>query len=823
MYAVVYCGLIAAATFFLGSMATLRFSAKVPTLPNSAFGVLLSAAMVGAALSAGEPSGSPVADVVWRVSFAAVCVCATRLVSRHVLMVVAIMALAAMVVRPSSLLALSLAAAGVGLVSCLYRPGRDRRESGGRASTEAQRRSAAPMYRQQSRSPIVALAAAGLVANALLRLPTGLPQRVPSAIAAAGVIVLAMAALGRCGRPLRRWILIGAGVFTVAAAISATATALQANSARREAQAGLTAARGALDAAKIADANGAAKQFHQAADALRSAQNTLDSSAAIIGRFLPIVGPNVRSAQALAINGAEVASSAADAVATVDFNQMRTPDARIDVQRLANLRQPVNRVQRSVDRALDAITGAQGTWIVPKLATQALSFQRQLEDAKQSTGNAKQLLDALPELLGLHGPRRYLLVVPSPAEARGSGGLIGNYGEITAVNGTVSLSHFGRTYELNDNGVPASQRVLKARADYIRRYSPFDVGRLWQNVTMSPDFASSAEAMASLYPQSGGSTIDGVISADPFALAALLRITGPVSVDGWPEPITADNAARVLLYDFYAQLSPDRNVERIDLQQQVAQLTWSRLFTGPIPSPQTLGSSLGAVAKARHLQLWATRPEEQRFLRHLGADGSMGPLADDGFAAVTNNAGANKIDWYLHRTVSYDASVDLDTGAIESVATVEMTNEAPSSGVADYLIANTAVPPAPPGTSVQYLSLYSPLELQAVSLDGKPFAIHADRELGRNVYSGWVRIAPGATATVVATFARTGKVNIGTYSVELGCQPLVNDDSADVRVRIKNPTTRDRISVNNLAGPAGDLVAQEPLTCGRVYSLARQP
>ena len=823
MYAVVYCGLIAAATFFLGSIATLRFPATMQTLRNSAFSALLGAAVVGAVFSAGEPSGSPLADVVWRASVAVVCVCAARVASRHVLMVVAVMALVAVVVRPSSLLAVSLAAASVGLIGCLYRPDGDLREPGGRASTKAKRRSTALMSRSESQSPLMASAAAGLFANALLRLPTGLPQRVPSVIAAAGVTVLAMAALGQCGRPMRRWILVGAGVVTVVAAISAAATALQANSARRHAQAGLTAARGALDAAKNADAASAAEQFRRAADTLRTAQNTLDSPLAIVGRFLPIVGPNVRSARALANNGAEVASSAADAVGTVDFSQMRTPDARIDVQRLADLRQPVRRVQRSVDRALDAIAGAQGPWIVPKLATQASSFQRQLIEAKQSAGNAKQLLDALPELLGLHGPRRYLLVVPSPAEARGSGGLIGNYGEITAVNGTVSLSHFGRTYELNDNGVPAAQRVLKARADYIRRYSPFDVGHLWQNVTMSPDFASSAEAMASLYPQSGGSAIDGVISADPFALAALLRITGPVAVDGWPEPITADNAARILLYDFYAQLSPDRNVERIDLQQQVAQLTWSRLFTGPIPSPQTLGSSLGAVAKARHLQLWAVRPEEQRFFRHLGADGAMAPLADDGFAAVTNNAGANKIDWYLHRTVSYDAIVDLATGAVNSVATLEMTNGAPPTGVADYLIANTAVPPAPPGTSVQYLSLYSPLELQAVSLDGKPFAVRADRELGRNVYSGWVRIAPGATATVVATFARTGNGHTGAYSVELGCQALVNDDAAKIRVRVRNATTHDRISVEHLTERSGNLVAQEPLTCGRVYSLARQP
>jgi len=66
---------------------------------------------------------------------------------------------------------------------------------------------------------------------------------------------------------------------------------------------------------------------------------------------------------------------------------------------------------------------------------------------------------------------------------------------------------------------------------------------------MSPQFPSAAEVMASLYPQSGGSEVDGVFAVDADVLAALLEFTGPVQVAGRAEPITAENARQFMLLD----------------------------------------------------------------------------------------------------------------------------------------------------------------------------------------------------------------------------------------------------------------------------------
>ena len=49
-----------------------------------------------------------------------------------------------------------------------------------------------------------------------------------------------------------------------------------------------------------------------------------------------------------------------------------------------------------------------------------------------------------------------------------------------------------------------------------------------------------------------------MVTIDPYGVAGLLELTGPVTVPDWPEPLTADNAAQVLLFEQYDQLTDDQ-------------------------------------------------------------------------------------------------------------------------------------------------------------------------------------------------------------------------------------------------------------------------
>ena len=70
-------------------------------------------------------------------------------------------------------------------------------------------------------------------------------------------------------------------------------------------------------------------------------------------------------------------------------------------------------------------------------------------------------------MLGADGPRTYLLAVQQPAEARGTGGLLGAYAVLRAEQGVVSVVEVGNRGRLEPRVVAEPARALDPA--YARR------------------------------------------------------------------------------------------------------------------------------------------------------------------------------------------------------------------------------------------------------------------------------------------------------------------------------------------------------------------
>ena len=118
------------------------------------------------------------------------------------------------------------------------------------------------------------------------------------------------------------------------------------------------------------------------------------------------------------------------------------------------------------------------------------------------------------------------------------------------------------------------------------------------------------------------------------------------------------------------------------------------LTTGTLPPPSVLAATLGPSVAGGHLRLWSPEAEAQALFERIGADGTLEapPDGSDFVQVLTQNASESKIDWYLRRALTYEPTVDLDTGAIEATATVTLTNTAPTSGVSTYIIGEECGP-----------------------------------------------------------------------------------------------------------------------------------
>ena len=68
----------------------------------------------------------------------------------------------------------------------------------------------------------------------------------------------------------------------------------------------------------------------------------------------------------------------------------------------------------------------------------------ELEDAQPSARTAAAAVRELPEFLGADGPVNWLVAITTPAEARGLGGLLGNWALVEADDGRITILQTGR-------------------------------------------------------------------------------------------------------------------------------------------------------------------------------------------------------------------------------------------------------------------------------------------------------------------------------------------------------------------------------------------
>ena len=364
----------------------------------------------------------------------------------------------------------------------------------------------------------------------------------------------------------------------------------------------------------------------------------------------------------------------------------------------------------------------------------------------------------LPAILGGSGTRNYFVVFMTPSEARGYDGLVGSFGILTAQDGRVQLTTSGSIADIQDH-LPKGGATLSDLSEFLARYGGFHPGLFPQDASYSPDLPTVSKVLGQIYEQSGGGPIDGVLALDPIGLAALLHFTGPVQVTGLPFPLTQQNAAKVLLTEQYTTFdtgATNQDIVRHDFLQGALHSAFDVLVSGSLPAPDKLGAALGPVAAQGHLSFWSFHRAEQPFLGQLGVDGAFPtPGRGDLLAVTTQNSGNNKIDAFLHTSISDVVTYDPSDGAVQSTLHVHLRNVAPRSGLPPIVIDSPADPGLPVGTNRTWLTIYSPLAMTRVSVGGHRTSVSTQPELGVRAYSLYVDVPANGNVMVSASLSGT--------------------------------------------------------------------
>ncbi len=598
---------------------------------------------------------------------------------------------------------------------------------------------------------------AAVVANVLIRSELGGFLGLSALVGVATCAALFVLGLQRRPSRVRRrgWTAAAAvGVVGLAAVVVTGAATVVA---RSDVLLSSRTARQGIEALDEGDYEAAAELLGRAADGFGRADVRFGGALASSGRLVPVLSQNLRAAADLSAAAADSLAEASRALRDVAGQDRAVVGGTVDLDAIVAVEEPLLRVREAIAAMRAATREVRSPWLIAPVQDELADLEAEFDEKEPRLDDAIDAVRLAPAMLGVDGPRRYLILFTSPSEARGLGGFIGNYAEVVVDDGTFTVTELARRSELERYVRRNGASCGTCPEELLGRYGRFGfttgpdggVGdRVWSNLTMPAHFPYVAEAAADLYPQSGGSPVDGVIVMDPYVIAALMQYTGPIDVPELGVTVEPDDAAWFILHDQYALATDDRgaidNPNRVDALESLGQSVVTGLLAGRLPPPEELAGVLAPLVDERRLLMWTAPAAERDLLARTGLLGALPETGDSGgFSVSVTNAGASKIDVFLRRTV--DVSVEpAPDGGRRLVAEVTLTNTAPASGLPEYLIGNSVG--LPDGSSRLFVTFYGPPRLVAATLDGEATGLEPSREAGWAAFGDFVDLRSGESA-----------------------------------------------------------------------------
>lgn len=214
-------------------------------------------------------------------------------------------------------------------------------------------------------------------------------------------------------------------------------------------------------------------------------------------------------------------------------------------------------------------------------------FQEAMVQVNELSGPAMATLKQLPDMLGINGPKNYLVLFANNAEVRSGIGNPGSMVLITVDNGNIKITDQAGSQNFPEGAGfkldPETEDLYGAK-----------VGNQIQDITYTPYFDETAKLAKQFWGLiRPGSKIDGVAMLDPVALSYLLTATGPVPVaDG--VTLTSDNAVKELLNEIYIRYENDEDIN----QQAAQQKAFFNAATAAVFSAVTHTDNMTGVFKA---------------------------------------------------------------------------------------------------------------------------------------------------------------------------------------------------------------------------------
>jgi len=357
-----------------------------------------------------------------------------------------------------------------------------------------------------------------------------------------------------------------------------------------------------------------------------------------------------------------------------------------------------------------------------------------IDEASLLVKDAKPLLEALPEMMGVTNPKYYFVLFQNDGELRPTGGFMTAYGILKIDKGKVTPVLSEDIYSLD---TAWGKKI--AAPEVIKKYHKNVPYYYIRDMNISPDFAESIKPVMDIYGNQipGAMKVDGVIAVDTQLLASLLKVLGTIGVPEWGN-FSAETDKRCDCPQVVYRLEElaDKPVSEVRTSRKavIGPLMHS-ILANAFNSPKDKIGALFNVGltgiREKHVLSYMFDEKAQSAIEAFNMGGKVKDYDGDYQLLVDTNFAGAKSNLFIKQKIDEKIEVSSE-GEVTKTLTIIYNNPFPASDcglLSGGLCLN--------GLYRDWFRLYVPKGSTLIEMTGSEVAPETKEELGKTVFEGF--------------------------------------------------------------------------------------
>jgi len=363
--------------------------------------------------------------------------------------------------------------------------------------------------------------------------------------------------------------------------------------------------------------------------------------------------------------GAVIGQSLGEAVEReidFSFSKFSTEEKREILQLIYESGPELNGIKASLDLAYLNLREVRSNFLLLPLRVKINKLKIQLGQARELMSQSIPMSQILPALFGYPEKAGFLVMLQNNDELRPTGGFLGTYGILETKNG--DIVNFD-THDIYHMDMPVKDKISINPPEPLVKYLGVNKWFM-RDANWSPDWPTSASKIEWFYKQEDrflspqinnfSGEFDGVIAITPEFVIDLLRITGPIIVEG--VEYNKDNFVELLEYRVergYVQLGIS-SWQRKEVIGEILRIIKIKLFDLPASRWLEIANAINENILKKNIFVFFKDAQLQRLVKDINLAGEVKEVEGDYLMVVDANMAALKTDAVINRNINYSFS-----------------------------------------------------------------------------------------------------------------------------------------------------------------------